>query len=144
VTAASSTRAVLAVAAHMSLKPMGRRPSPALDPTHLAILFTRGGDDGGIDKRPGLDPDRLGLELISDLVEQRFVQRLSDALQGTGRTSCARALLPGKVTTAATDAICSTSPGNARGETRRRLPSALPYRLCGNQADRAETLRLGH
>jgi IS5 family transposase len=37
----------------------------------------RGGDDGRIDKRSGLDPDRLGLELSSDLVEQRFVQRLA-------------------------------------------------------------------
>ena len=57
---------------------MDRRPSLVLDPTRLAILLARGGDDGRIDKRPGLDPDRLGLELSGDLVEQRFVQRLSD------------------------------------------------------------------
>jgi hypothetical protein len=62
----------------MSQEPMDRRPSLVLDPTRLAILFARGGDDGRIDKRSGLDPDRLGLELSSDLVERRFVQRLSD------------------------------------------------------------------
>ena len=38
----------------------------------------RGGNDGGVDKRSCLDPDRLGLELGGDLVEQRLVQVLSD------------------------------------------------------------------
>ena len=57
---------------------MDRRPSPVLDPTRLAILFARGGDDGRIDKRSGLDSDRLGLELSGDLAEPRFVRRLSD------------------------------------------------------------------
>src|ERR1700722_15452180 len=66
------------VGAHMSLEPMDRRPSLVLDPTRLAILFARGSDDGRIDKRSGLDPDRLDLELSGDLVKQRFVQRLCD------------------------------------------------------------------
>jgi hypothetical protein len=56
----------------MSLEPMHSRPSLVLDPTRLAILFARGGDDGRIHKRPGLDPDRLGLELSGDLVKQRL------------------------------------------------------------------------
>jgi hypothetical protein len=30
--------------------------------------------DGGVDKRSCVDPDRLGLELAGDLVEQRLVQ----------------------------------------------------------------------
>lgn len=47
------------VGAHMSLEPMDRRPSLVLDPPRLAILFARGGDDGRIDDRPVLDPDRL-------------------------------------------------------------------------------------
>jgi hypothetical protein len=66
------------VGAQMSLEPMDRRSSLVLDPTRLAILLARGSDDGRIDKRSGLDPDRLGLELSGDLVKQRFVQRLSD------------------------------------------------------------------
>jgi hypothetical protein len=62
----------------MSLEPMDRRSSLVLDPTRLAILCARRSDDGGVDKRPCLNPDRLGLELSGDLVKQCFVQRLTD------------------------------------------------------------------
>jgi hypothetical protein len=47
VTGTSSTRAVSASAPH-ELEPMDRRPSAVLDPTRLAVLFARGGDDGRI------------------------------------------------------------------------------------------------
>ena len=45
----------------MSLEPMDRRPSLVLDPTRLGILFARGGDDGRIDERSGLDAIALAL-----------------------------------------------------------------------------------
>jgi hypothetical protein len=71
---------------------MDRRSALVLNPTRLAILFACGGDDGRIDKRCGLDPDRLGIELSGDLVKQRFLQRLSDA---TALRNCKNVVRPG-------------------------------------------------
>lgn len=45
-----------------------------LDPTRFIIFFAGRGDDGCIDQRAGLHPDRLGFELGGDRVEQHFVQ----------------------------------------------------------------------
>src|ERR1700733_12939486 len=66
------------VGANMRLESIARRPAFVFDPARLAVAFARGGNDGGVDKRSCLDPDRLGLELGGDLVEQRLVQVLSD------------------------------------------------------------------
>jgi hypothetical protein len=57
---------------------MKRRSAFMFNPAGLFIVFTRRGDDGGVDKRSCLDPDCLGFELGGDLVEQRLVQVLSD------------------------------------------------------------------
>ena len=65
------------VGADMRLEAIDRRPAFVFDPARLVIAFARGGNDGGVDKRSCLDPDRLGLELGGDLVEQRLVQVLS-------------------------------------------------------------------
>ena len=62
------------VGADMRLEAIDRRPAFVFDPARLVVAFARGGNDGGVDKRPCLDPDRLGLELGGDLVEQRLVQ----------------------------------------------------------------------
>src|ERR1700722_1801340 len=66
------------VSANMRLEAIDCRPAFVFDPARLAVAFARGGNDGGVDKRSCLDPDRLGLELGGDLVEQRLVQVLSD------------------------------------------------------------------
>ena len=66
------------VGADMRLEAIDRRPAFVFDPARLVVAFARGGNDGGVDKRSCLNPDRLGLELGGDLVEQRLVQVLSD------------------------------------------------------------------
>ena len=66
------------VGADMRLEAIDRRPAFVFDPARLVVAFARGGNDGGVDKRSCLGPDRLGPELGGDLVEQRLVQVLSD------------------------------------------------------------------
>lgn len=58
----------------MGLEAVHRRFALVLDPMRLAVLLAGRGDKGGIDERPPLDPDRPGLELSGDGLEQRLVQ----------------------------------------------------------------------
>lgn len=77
----------LGVGSDMGLEAMNRRSALVLDPMRLAVALAGGGDDGRIDQRARLQPDRPRFELGGDRLEQGLVQparrqRLAKAHEG--------------------------------------------------------------